>query len=166
MLTKSSLFISVFVIGLTLPAFSAAPLDPNMPRAGLYKWEMKTDSQHETANTNIKTKSDETGATTYKASSNGKEYNRQYAGGKPAERCIDYSKMSGAGMQKMANCKAGTPVKTATSTKTSSVCNGMTVTVENKKISDDVYEVSSEVDMRGSKHKSVTVMTRVGDCKL
>jgi hypothetical protein len=163
MFTKSSLMFATVLSVLSFPAFSAA--DPNMPRDGLYTWKMKTESDHKEVNTKVISKSDNTGATTDTYTKDGKSETRNYAGGAPQTRCIDTSKL-GSGMEKKAGCTVlGKPERGPNSTKATSVCSGMKITVENKKVSENVYEVSSEIDMKGTTHKSVTVLTRVGDCK-
>lgn len=157
----SLLFTSIFT-----SVFAASPVDPNMPRAGLYKWEMKAVSQHD-QDTTIKSKVNETGATTRKVESNGKSSTQQYAGdGTTKEVCIDYSKTGGDAQKMMANCKARKPVRNGNTTTASSVCNGIKTVVHHTKINDNVYETKSEIEMSYAKHKSHTVMTRVGDCKL
>lgn len=163
MFTKTSLILATAFSFLSFSTF-AESADPNVPRSGLYKWEIKADSTD--ANGSVKSHGDSTGAQTNVYKSNGKEVTKSYAGGETKELCIDTSK-SVPGMAGTHGCKpSGQPVRNGNVTTASSDCMGMKISTENKKISDNVYEISSVINMQGKVHKSTTVYTRVGDCKL
>lgn len=163
-----TLILSVLFSAFSLPAYSNAPDDPNMPRAGLYKFEMKGESQHDSLKANIKTESNSSGKYNQTTKANGKVHTMNFPEAGGEEVCIDYTKKGNdAAMKKMmANCKQGKSVRNGNTTTGSSVCSGIKTVVTHTKVSDNVYETRSETDMRGTKHKSHTVMTRVGDCKL
>ena len=166
-MSKNQLLLALFISTLSLPVFSAE-VDPNTPRAGLYRYEMKAVSKHDSGNTTIKSDTDSAGNYKQTMDSNGRTVNKMQGQEQGKEICIDPTKGDPAQKQKMmANCKTiGKPVRTGNTTVATSECSGIKTTVWNTKVSDNVYETRSEISMAGSKHSSTNVWTRVGDCKL
>jgi hypothetical protein len=142
---------NLLIVLLLISTSSFAALDPNMPRAGMYKI-MSMDGSISNDFSNVKQTIDsETGDITVTYSSQGRTVTKKFAGNGSQQQCIRYNPNGSMVMPSGKGVCVGKPgVRQGNTTVSKADCEGMSMVMTMRKLQEDIYEQKTKVEMKNS----------------